>query len=157
MKKTFLTSLLALSLCLVLSGCDLLNKDETKAEKATKKTIGTKILECTQNEDDTEMTMTFKYNKLKKEFTAASAKMTMDVPKEYQSYYKDADLCSLFTSNSDVYENCEAKFEENTIELAFNINLDKLEEESDENFKKDMSIEDAKKQLEEDGATCKIK
>ena len=157
MKKTFLITVLALSLCLVLSGCDLLNKDETKADKATKKTIGTKILECTQEDGDINVTMTFKYNKLKKEFTDASAKMIMEVPEEYKSIYEKMDLCETFSKEDDVYENCESKFGDKELTLSFSINLEKLEKESDDDFKKDMSIDDAKKELEKEGAKCVIK
>lgn len=141
MKKgiLFLVSILCLSL--VLTGC------------AKKKT-----LTCVEKEDSMEesMVIVYKGDKIEK----GSMKLVMDFT-EYKSYIdtiKNQDYCKELQDGSDDFnkaiKSCNTKWDDAKLTVSITFDVKKLTDQDD--FK-EKTIDEVKKTLEEQGATCTIK
>lgn len=157
-KNIFLGFILVLSIA-ILGGC---GSDAKETKKVTKKS-NIKTLACIleENKDSskTMLNINFEYNEKDKEFTQGSALINIVVPKEQINNYKEVNICDIFSKTfGQSFENCKSSINENNIKLYYDINLDKLEGISENGgFEKSMTIDEAKKSLEEQKMKCEIK
>lgn len=118
----------------------------------------TKTLSCVMTQNKNVMTMNFVFNG--KRLEDANAKYSFNIS-EYNQVQKEAlkkslDLCSSFKNNavfgSDSVSNCEQEITDNFINVNAVLDIKKINEKASGN----MSIDEAKKDLEKSGMICEI-
>lgn len=141
-KSKFVLVLLFVAFIILLSGCG-----------------STKTLSCTLNQNNNSMVMNFIFNG--NSLKEANAKYSFSIS-EYNQVQKDAlkeslDLCNSFKNNaifgSDSVSNCEQEISDNYINVNAVLDIKKINEKASGN----MSIDEAKKDLEKSGMICEIK
>lgn len=141
MKKGLLFLVTILCLSLVLTGC------------AKKKT-----LTCTQKESTMEESMVIVYKGDKIEKGSMSIVMDFTQYKDYIEELKKQDYCKELKEGGESFskaiKNCEAKWDDAKLNVKLTLDAKALTEEDD--FK-EKTIEEVKKSLEKEGATCTIK
>lgn len=149
-------------ICLIISftlmvGC---SNDSDKVKGSNSQAKSNSVLVCNYSDKSSnlkyDVTTYLTYSENKKEFTSGNAIFNAVIPKQY----KNIDFCKQINKViGDSYKNCDFSVDGNNATLSFDFNLDKLEKNKDYNFKKDMSVSDAKSMLEKekDGIVCEIK
>lgn len=160
-KKILLKMVLSISV-LLLAGCGNEPKESNSKTESFSSKSGN-ILSCVKEETEDDITIEGEYTFTFEKKTLEEAVMKVSYiveDEEILEYFGEFDLCETMEEEMDeLISNCKSTQKGKSIKATMNLNLDKLEEDDNNtfNFKKNLNINQLKKELEKDRYTCDIK